>query len=63
MKRHFWILVACLLPVTLIYSVPSLSTESNALLALLLIGCFLLHLALMKSLGQGSEEGKRKLDD
>jgi len=52
MKHHLWMLLACLL-LLLIFSLPSIGTQSNAWFALLLVGCFAMHLLMMKGHGSG----------
>ena len=62
MKHHVWMLVACLLPLLLILTLPSIGIQSNALLALLLVGCFAMHLLMMKGHG-GDEKGEENNHD
>ena len=59
MKHHVGMMVACLLPMALIYSLPYLGIESGALLVLLLAGCVIVHLVMMKGHGHGHPENDK----
>ena len=52
MKHHIGMIVACILPLVLIFILPALGLTSNGLFALLLFGCFFLHLFMMRGHSQ-----------
>ncbi len=49
MNRHVLMLMACIIPLLLIFLLPTFGIGSSGLsLLLLLIGCFIIHLLLMR---------------
>lgn len=48
MKHHFWMLIACLVPLLLIFLLPAAGVGGSGLFALLLFGCFFMHLFMMR---------------
>lgn len=48
MKHHIWMLLACLVPLLLIFALPALGVTTNGLFVLLLLGCFFMHLFMMR---------------
>jgi hypothetical protein len=57
MKNHIWMLLACLLPLLLIFVLPAMGIQSSPIFSLLLVGCFVMHLFMMKGHGHG-DNGK-----
>ena len=64
MKNHILMLLACILPLLLIFLLPSLGVGTNGMsLLLLLVGCFVVHLLMMRRFGKNNaqdEEGSVK---
>jgi hypothetical protein len=65
MKRHIWMLVACVGPLLLIFLLPSLGIGTQGIsLLLLLLGCFVVHLLMMRRLGNHQDQpGKEGSND
>ena len=48
MRKHsWWMMLACLGPLFLIFILPVLGVSGSALLFLLIVGCFAMHLFMM----------------
>ena len=59
-KHHLWMLIACLLPLVLLFALPALGVRSDGLFTLLIVACFAMHLLMMRGHGNG---GGGKDDD
>lgn len=59
MKNHILMLLACVIPLILIFLLPSIGIGTSGLsLLLLLIGCFVVHLFMMRCFGKNSDQDK-----
>ncbi len=57
MKRHILMLIACVLPLLFIFLLPSWGIGTGGLsLLLLLAGCFIVHLLMMRRLGKNNDQ-------
>lgn len=63
MKHHAGMLLACILPLLLVFALPSLGASSNGLFALLIIGCFAMHFFMMRGHGRGNGKGGDQNDE
>ncbi len=63
MKHHIWMLLACILPLLLVFVLPGLGVSSNGLFTLLIIGCFAMHIFMMRGHGHGNGKGGDKNDE
>lgn len=65
MKRHILMLIACVLPLFLLFLLPTLGVGTSGVsLLLLLAGCFALHLLMMKGFGKSRKQaGKGESHD
>ncbi len=57
MKHQVWMLLACVLPLFLIFFLPAVGVGSSGLFALLLLGCFAVHFFMMRGHGPGDGKG------
>lgn len=54
-KSHsWWMMMACLGPLLLIFILPVLGVSGSALLFLFIVGCFAIHLLMMRGHGHGN---------
>lgn len=61
MKKHILMLLACVLPLLLIFLLPSLGIGTSGLpLLLLLIGCFIVHLIMIRRFGKTNDQDKER---
>lgn len=59
MKKHILMLLACVLPLLLIFLLPSIGVGTSGLsFLLLLVGCFVVHLFMMRRLGNNGNQDK-----
>lgn len=63
MKHHIWMVLACILPLLLVFTLPAFSVSSNGLFALLIFGCFAMHLFMMRRRGHSNEKEGDKNDE
>lgn len=63
MKNHYWMMLACILPLLLVFAFPALGVGSNGLFALLIFGCFAMHLFMMRGHGHGNGKSGDKDDE
>lgn len=60
MKRHILMLLACVLPLLLIFLLPSMGIGTSGIsLLLLLIACFVVHLFMMWRFGNNNGQDKK----
>lgn len=59
MKKHILMLLACVLPLLLIFLLPSIGVGTSGLsFLLLLVGCFVVHLFMMRRFGNNGNQDK-----
>jgi len=64
MKHHILMLIACVLPLMLIFLLPSWGIGTGGLsLLLLLAGCFVVHLLLVGRLGKKNDQAGKGGDN
>jgi len=63
-KHNFWMIVACALPLLLVFLLPAFGVGSGGYLFIFLIFCFGLHLLMMSGHGHDHDQhGERKKSD
>lgn len=63
MKHHMWMLIACLLPLALLFALPAMGVLSGGLFTLLIVACFAVHLLMMRGHGHGTSNGGENDDE
>lgn len=57
MKHGFWMMAACILPLALVFVLPALGVSGDYSVLLLLGGCFVMHLLMMRGHDRNGKGG------